>query len=164
MRIYFTSCLACLLLWSNLGFALDKDQKTPVEIENAIKESDFNIVGKVLFLDFWASWCTPCGLSLPWLESLNDKWPGKVQVITINLDKNKDDALRMLKKLSLESLSIVYDPLGKHAENCGLKTMPSSFLFNASHKLVKEYQGFREGDKEKIEHDIEQLLTKEATS
>jgi thiol-disulfide isomerase/thioredoxin len=140
-------------------FALNSGEDLPVEVRKAILENSVEIEGKIVLVDFWASWCTPCGLSLPWLETLSNKWPGKVQVVTINVDKSDKDASRMLNKLKLNNLMVVYDREGKLPGICDLKTMPSSFLFNQSHKLVSEYRGFRESDKAIIEKAIETLIT-----
>jgi thiol-disulfide isomerase/thioredoxin len=160
MKVYLARFVLLLIFSTRLGFALEEGEVLPAEVASAIKESRINIDGKVVLLDFWASWCAPCGLSLPWLESIQGKWPGKVQVVTVNVDKKRADASRMLEKLSVTSLPVVYDPEGTQPERCSLKTMPSSFLFDASYKLVQEYRGFREGDKLKIEDDIVKLLEK----
>lgn len=160
MKSYLVTIAFLLMSLVDRGVALEEGEAIPAEVLSAIKSSNVDINGKVLLLDFWASWCTPCGLSLPWLDSLGGKWPEEVQIITVNVDKERDDAARMLEKLSVSSLPVIYDPEGAQPERCSLKTMPSSFLFDVSHRLVKEYRGFREGDKAKIESDIINLLEK----
>lgn len=160
MKFHIVAIAILLISLTSSGFTLEAGEDLPAELVSAIRSARINIDGKIVLLDFWASWCTPCGLSLPWLDSVRGKWPGKVQVVTVNVDKEKDDASRILEKLSLSSLPVVYDPEGVQPEKCSLKTMPSSYLFDASHKLVKEYRGFREGDKAIIESDIANLLEK----
>jgi thiol-disulfide isomerase/thioredoxin len=162
MKIQIAYVLYLFIFSWRVGFALNEGEVLPAEVQSSISRASIDINGKVVLLDFWASWCTPCGLSLPWLDDLQGRWPGKVQVVTINVDKTMDEASNMLQKLSIASLPTVYDPSGAYPEMCSVKTMPSSFLFDNSHKLVKEYRGFREGDKAKIEADIIKLLEKES--
>jgi thiol-disulfide isomerase/thioredoxin len=160
VKLYSVFIALFLLSLTSRGVAIEEGEALPAEVASAIRNSNIKIDGKVVLLDFWASWCTPCGLSLPWLENVSSRWPDQVTVVTVNVDKKRADAARMLEKLSVSSLSVIYDPDGMHPETCALKTMPSSFLFNSSHRLVQEYRGFREGDKVKIENDIAMLLEK----
>lgn len=53
--------------------------------------------GKVVYLDFWASWCTPCRRSFPWLDGLTRKYAGRdLVVIGVNVDQDRDLAEKFL--------------------------------------------------------------------
>jgi thiol-disulfide isomerase/thioredoxin len=55
--------------------------------------------GKVVYLDFWASWCAPCQAALPALEELRKEFPAdQFQVVAVNVDTDPEKALRLLAK------------------------------------------------------------------
>ena len=114
--------------------------------------------GKVVYLDFWASWCKPCQRSFPWMNSLQKKYPAdSFKIITINLDQVSDDMHYFLGKVPAE-FDIYHDPSGRLAEKFGLEAMPTSYLIDATGKVVKKHIGFYTKDIDKYEREIEELL------
>lgn len=110
--------------------------------------------GKVILVDFWASWCLPCLKSFPWLSDIQTKYRDKGLVIVgINMDKTPVDAEKFLKRVP-HDFTIAYDPTGDAAKAYNLKTMPSSYLVNRQGALILQHDGFRDTDKESLEASI----------
>ena len=122
-----------------------------------IQLSDYR--GKVVYLDFWASWCGPCQRSFPALEQLRQKYSAKgFEVVAINMDENAADALSFLKKHPV-SFPIAQDASGAVGETYALTGMPSAYLIGPDGKVQKVIEGF-DGDKEihAIEIAVQALL------
>ncbi|PCI08965.1 MAG: redoxin [Gammaproteobacteria bacterium] len=117
-----------------------------------------DLKGKVVYLDFWASWCIPCRKSFPWMNEMHAKYDNKKFVIVaVNLDSSKTDAQKFLKKVPAKFI-IAYDPDGEIASKYKLKVMPSSYLIDKTGTLVYGHKGYREGDVNVIENKIQKLL------
>lgn len=114
--------------------------------------------GKVVVVDFWASWCTPCRRSFPWLNEIQSKYRDQVVVIGVNVDRNQADAAQFLRDVPA-TFSMIYDPAGKLASHYEVPGMPSSFIFDAQGKLVARHIGFRSTDSEAREQEIRELLS-----
>ncbi|MCB0348764.1 MAG: TlpA family protein disulfide reductase, partial [Bdellovibrionales bacterium] len=115
---------------------------------------------KVVYLDFWASWCAPCKLSFPWMEKMQTKYKDKgFVVVTINLDSEKKDAATFLKPFKVNFV-VEYDPEGKLAEAYSVEAMPTSVVFDRNGKKVSTHLGFDTVKAEKYEKEIKSLLTK----
>ena len=68
--------------------------------------------GKVVYVDFWASWCTPCRKSFPWMNDLHKKYKDQgLEVVAVNLDKSRAPIDEFLKKTPAD-FTIAYDPSG----------------------------------------------------
>ncbi|MFZ6719958.1 TlpA family protein disulfide reductase [Undibacterium sp. Ji49W] len=110
--------------------------------------------GKLLYLDFWASWCGPCKQSFPWMNALQSKFGAQgLQVLAINLDSKAEDAAVFLKSVPA-SFQIGYDPKGVTPRQYDVKGMPSSVLIDRDGKVLSLHAGFNEGSKAKIEQAI----------
>lgn len=121
-----------------------------------IKLSDYR--GKVVYIDFWASWCGPCRKSLPDLNDIRAKYADKdFEVIAINLDKEKADAMKFLDKYPVD-YPIAIDSSGKIAEQYELKGMPNGFLIDKKGMLKHFHAGYKSKDKEKLDTMVAQLL------
>lgn len=113
---------------------------------------------KVVYLDFWASWCEPCRQSFPWMNDMHHRYSKRgLKIISINLDENKSDAKRFLKQIPA-AFTVAYDPKGRIAEKYKIKVMPSSFIINRSGKIVRIHEGFHFSDKDKMEAMIKRIL------
>ena len=114
--------------------------------------------GKVVYLDFWASWCDPCRKSFPWMNDIHSRYDSKnFTIIAINLDTSKKDAINFLEKVPA-NFDIAYDPDGTVATKYNLKAMPTSYLIDKKGQLVFAHKGYREGDAADIENKIRKLL------
>jgi len=98
--------------------------------------------GKVVFVDFWASWCGPCQKSFPWLSTMHDRYAAKgLSIVAINLDKDRDLADGFLRKYRAP-FTVAFDPSGKTAKAYGVWGMPSSFLISRDGLILRSYSGF----------------------
>jgi len=114
--------------------------------------------GKVVWLDFWASWCGPCLKSLPELEKLRKQMPeDKFQIVAVNVDQDPKKALRFLGKHPIGYPS-GSDPKGKIPEQFGLKTMPTSYLIDEKGVVRTVHKGYRDGDMTEIRKHIRSLV------
>jgi thiol-disulfide isomerase/thioredoxin len=115
--------------------------------------------GKIVLVDFFASWCGPCKESFPVMQELHKKFAGKdFAIIAINLDKNKADMDDFLKKHPAD-FTIVRDAANKLVSTVKIPTMPTSFLLGRDGKVVSVHRGFK-GDetRKKYAEEIEALL------
>ncbi|MDJ0850203.1 MAG: TlpA disulfide reductase family protein [Myxococcota bacterium] len=116
--------------------------------------------GKVVYLDFWASWCGPCLVSLPLLDELRREFPpDRFQVVAVNVDRDVARARRFLKKRPVGYPSAT-DPEGRIPEKFGIETMPTSFLIDAKGVVRHVHAGFRKGDIDDIRKRIKALMAK----
>lgn len=116
--------------------------------------------GKVIYVDFWASWCGPCRKSFPWMNEMQQRY-GKdgLQIVAINLDQDPQLAKQFLADLPA-NFTVAYDAAGISAKEFKVQGMPSSYLFDRSGKLHSSHIGFKEKDAGAIEAQIKSLLGK----
>lgn len=115
--------------------------------------------GKIVVLDFWASWCKPCRQSIPWLNEMKSRYAHDgLVVIGVNVDAERADADRFMRAVPID-FDVVFDPEGELAKRFKLQGMPSSFVFGRDGKLVESRIGFREAQKADHETDLKRLLS-----
>lgn len=114
--------------------------------------------GKIVFIDFWASWCAPCQKSMPLFDAMAKEFPAdRFQLIGVNVDKDVGAAKKALAKRPV-SYTIVSDPSGSLPGRYGVETMPMAYLVDGDGAIRYMHKGFREGDIEKLREHIEKLL------
>jgi thiol-disulfide isomerase/thioredoxin len=113
--------------------------------------------GRVVYVDFWASWCGPCRKSFPFMEELQQQYADDLVVIAVNMDKNRDDAFRFLDE-NKATFQIGHDPDGKLAKQFGVIAMPSSFIIDRDGNIQEVHLGFKSSTKKKIAMELEKLL------
>ena len=114
--------------------------------------------GKVRYLDFWASWCPPCRVSIPEIVALQRELGGSgFEVIGINVDERIDDALKFLERHPM-NYDVVSDPRGATAAAYDLRGMPTSFVLDPEGRVTLVHVGFRRGDMKAIRAHIVALL------
>jgi thiol-disulfide isomerase/thioredoxin len=131
---------------------------TAVNLEGKLPEP---LKGKVVLLDFWASWCDPCKESFPAMEELQKEYgPRGLVIIAVNVDENRSDMEDFLKK-HIADFTVVHDAKEKLVAEAGIATMPSSFLVDQSGKIRFVHAGFHGSETVKeYRQEIESLLRK----
>lgn len=114
--------------------------------------------GRVVYLDFWASWCKPCRKSFPFMNELHTRYGNQgLVVIAINLDEEKKNAETFLQKNPADFV-IAYDMNGDTPKKFGLTVMPSSWIIDRQGNIIRHDMGFKEADRDAIETTIRQTL------
>ena len=104
--------------------------------------------GKVVLLNFWATWCAPCIRELPSLDRLQASLGGDdFSVVVLNIDREgKRKAKRMMRRLKLKNLSLNLDREVKVAKTLGVLNMPTTFLFDRKGREIGKLEGGAEWD------------------
>ena len=98
--------------------------------------------GKVVYLDFWASWCHPCEQSFPYMEQLKSRYgPDGLVIIAVNVDHSRDRANSFLKRVGSD-LTVVYDSEGVLAQRYKVHDMPTSLLIGRDGRIRYTHLGF----------------------
>lgn len=114
--------------------------------------------GKVVYLDFWASWCGPCRVSFPQLEQLRQELGAdRFEVLAINLDEVESDALQFLSTMPV-SYPVVRDAEGVTPKAYGVLGMPTGYLIDREGVVRVVHQGYRKSDGAKLRAEIVELL------
>ena len=114
--------------------------------------------GRTVYVDFWASWCAPCLLSLPLYNEMYHKYKDQgLEIVAISVDNPIEDGLDFLLDTPLDFL-IPADPDGDIAELFEVFGMPTSYLIEPDGTVSLVHVGFRKGDIEIIEEAIQKSL------
>jgi cytochrome c biogenesis protein CcmG, thiol:disulfide interchange protein DsbE len=114
--------------------------------------------GKVVFVDFWASWCSPCREALPMYEKLSGEFPtSDFAVVAINVDENAADAKKFLAEHPVK-YTIVQNPKGDIPKAFGIDGMPSSYLIDRDGTIRDRHVGFDPKDINALRGEIAKLI------
>lgn len=118
--------------------------------------------GKVVIVDFWASWCVPCRRSFPWMNEMHDKYAEDgLVIIAVNLDRSAEDAARFLAKYPAK-FEIAYDPKGVLAKKYSVEVMPSSIIIGRNGEMIERHAGFKVKRQDEYEATIRAALELES--
>lgn len=148
--------MVCLVTGS--ASALDVGQRPPdlaaTDIEG-VPHRLHDYQGRVLYVDFWASWCAPCLQVLPALAALHDRYGTQgFDVVAINVDTRWGDAQRLIDRLQWD-LPVIADPDGLWAQQFALPTMPSGYLIGRDGRVRHIQAGFRPADLPALEQAVQ---------
>ena len=133
-------------------------------VSNTTAATDFDLRelhGKVVVLDFWASWCVPCRRSFPWMNSMQEKYGDEgLVIIGVNLDAVDADAQAFLQETPAD-FRIISDPQGTLAREHDVIAMPTSYIFDRNGNLVTRHLGFKVKRQEEYEALLVATLNKE---
>jgi thiol-disulfide isomerase/thioredoxin len=114
--------------------------------------------GKVIWVDFWASWCIPCRRSFPWMNTMHRKYGGQgLEIVAVNLDAERGPADGFLAETPAE-FTVRFDPQGTLAERFEVQAMPSSYLLDAEGNVIASHFGFKLADTAEYEAQIKAAL------
>lgn len=115
--------------------------------------------GKVVYLDFWASWCAPCAVALPIVDSFRQEFgPDEFAVLAVNVDSDPTKGRIFLKRRPVGYPS-VSDPKGDLPKQFGVETMPTSFLIDRQGVIRAVHRGFKKSDEDELRSRIRKLVS-----
>ena len=153
--------LLALFLVGSPAAALEAgDTPPPIDMADQHgKEVDLDALkGKVVVIDFWASWCAPCKHAMPFLQALHEKYAERgLAIVGVNIDRSKKKMDRFLQA-SPVTFRIVHDPKLAIPQRYELSTMPTSYFTGRDGKVRYAHEGFRKEDAVGMEAKIKALL------
>jgi thiol-disulfide isomerase/thioredoxin len=126
-----------------------------LQLEGKLPES---LKGKIVVVDFWASWCLPCAKSFPVLDELQKKYGDKVVILAVNVDEKAANMEKFLAKHPV-TFTVVRDGDQKLVAVVQPETMPTSFILDGDGKVRFLHKGFHgEDTRKEYISEIESLL------
>lgn len=114
--------------------------------------------GKVVYVDFWASWCAPCLKSFPWMTQLHAAHQAQgLVVLAVNLDREGPAADKFLSGRDVP-FRVLRDPEGELAIAFAVQAMPTAFVFGRDGAFAWKHEGFRDAEAGEVEAQVRELL------
>jgi len=154
---------ALVVLSASLAASSPQKRAPDVTLQTAdgqpMRLADFK--GKVVLVDFWASWCVPCKTSFPALDSLYREYHARgVDVLAVNLDERRRDADAFLAERP-HALTVLFDPKGASAQAFGVEGMPSSFLIDRDGVIRFTHMGYSGNIDASYRQQLTQLISED---
>jgi thiol-disulfide isomerase/thioredoxin len=128
----------------------------PAEDASSLDLAEFE--GKVVVVDFWASWCVPCRRSFPWLNSMHEAYEDDgLVIIGVNLDQERSEADAFLEEFPAQ-FRIHFDESKELAHQFDVVAMPSSYLLGRDGEIVERHYGFKVKKQDEYEAAIVKAL------
>ncbi len=118
--------------------------------------------GRVVLLDFWATWCGPCKRSLPFYATLQvENRPRGLSVVAVSVDENRGALERFLAKNPLP-VDVFYDPLWTLRDLVDAHSLPATYLLDRQGVIRARYDGFGYSTAALVTADVAALLAEPA--
>ena len=166
--LFMRGLYLALALWAGAAVpgavrALDVGARQP---EIGLRDRSGNTIdlaslkGKVVLVDFWASWCAPCKQEMPVLERLHQKYKKDgLVIVAVSVDKDASNIADFLKQVRV-TFPIVHDQDHSVADRFKPPRMPSSYIVDRKGIVRHVHGGFRPDDAAALEAEIKALLAK----
>ncbi len=124
---------------------------------NAAGLGDFK--NGVVLLNLWATWCQPCLREMPSLVALQQRFGTSLTVLALSEDRGGADVVRpFVDKHGLDKLKVYLDPKSAATKAFDVRGLPSSFLIDASGKVVGKVEGAADWDSDKLREAVAKFL------
>ena len=115
--------------------------------------------GKVVFLNFWATWCGPCRVEMPSMEALYKKFSDKgLEILAVNCGEDQA-AVRSFMKNEKLSFPALLDLDGRVSQNYGIQAIPTTYLIDRDGMIILRLVGSIDWNTPKIHAALESLLS-----
>lgn len=156
MRILTLACLLVLLSTSAPLAGSERPETPPAQTAVGQMAPDFtlpntqgqsvrlaDLQGKVVFLNFWATWCPPCRAEMPAMERLHEAFGGKnLAVVAVNVEDLS--AVTSYLEKNRHAFTVLLDPEGEVQNLYGVFRLPETFLIDKQGRIVQHYLGARD--------------------
>ena len=163
-----TDSLGVDRLFSKMGVVKIPPSKVPVEINlkdingNNVSISDYR--GKIVFLNFWTTWCPTCRIEMPSMEKLHQKFKNKdFAMVTINLQESASQVKAFFKELKL-SFTALLDSTGEVGTSFGIRAIPTTYILDKGGRIIGQVSGPREWDSRAAIALFENLIDNDAVA
>ena len=150
------------LSYFNQSSLIDNEDRLVVKYSNWKLKSDVNTTldfketeGKVVFVNFWATWCPPCIAEMPSLQSLYNDYSDRVVFLFVTNDDFKTVQQFKTKK---DFDFLVYNALNEIPETLTTRSIPRTFIINTKGKIVVDESGAIDWNSDTVRNQIDQLL------
>ena len=140
-------------LFGDMGVIKVPDVKVAVEIKlkdvdgNEVRLSDFR--GKIVFLNFWTTWCPTCRIEMPSMEKLHQNFKAKdFAMVTINLQESASQVKAFFKEYKL-TFTALLDSTGDVGTRFRINAIPTTFILDQKGQIIAKAVGPREWDNKK---------------
>jgi thiol-disulfide isomerase/thioredoxin len=136
------------------------------ELENIAggKTKAADLKGKILVVDFWATWCEPCIVEIPKFNKMADEYAGKdVEVVGITIESPRNDIKPKVKETGMKYTVLVGNDSVVEGFG-GVWAFPTTFVVTKDFQIYKKYLGALPDKDVRIRKDIEKLLAEETAS
>jgi len=155
-------------LYEDMGVLKLPRRTDPIEIRlkdlngNLVSLSDFR--GRIVFLNFWTTWCPTCRIEMPSMEKLHQKFKGNdFAMVTVNIQESASQVKKFFKMFNL-TFTALLDTTGEVATGFSIRSIPTTFILNKSGRIIGTILGPREWDSKKAVALFEHLTEKYAAT
>ncbi len=129
------------------------------DLDGALFNLEENLGDKLVLIDFWATWCSPCMRYLPKLHEIQELFIDELLLVTISIDRprNHSDVRRVIRSQNYDFITLL-DPNGEVQRQYNVRTVPHTFLIDREGRIVYDHSGYRQGDEEALIAKIRALL------
>jgi thiol-disulfide isomerase/thioredoxin len=151
-----TSLLLCLV--PVLVSAKQSDEQPTIRfVRNPDPAPDFTLTGldgkpvtlagshgKVILLNFWATWCGPCRAEIPDLVELQNKYKDRLQILGLVVDDDDQDAIKEFVEKFGINYPVAITPDNVRIQYGGIAALPTSFVLDGEGRIVQKHEGLRD--------------------
>jgi peroxiredoxin len=155
--------MACSLEQQPVKSAVKDDKTRHTAPEFSLKDASGKVVhladykGKVVLLDFWATWCGPCNIEIPWFTEFEKKYKDKgFEVVGVSMDEDGWKAISPFVTRKKINYRIVLGDDKTGDQYGGIEALPTAFIIDRNGKIASVHVGLT--DRKNFENAIEQLL------
>jgi peroxiredoxin len=116
--------------------------------------------GKVVFLNFWATWCAPCRDEMPSMQSLHDEFNGRGDfvMLAVSQDERGRDAVKPFIEKNGFRFQVLLDPEGRLADSYGLRGVPETFIIDRAGRIVARHMGAYDWARPDVKEALRRML------